>query len=68
MCGEKTIDVTQRICQLLSERLPSAALQTFAGIGHMGPVESAHAVNEAIFAHLISAEDVVTSITAGKIC
>ena len=50
--GERTQMAERRVLDRLAETLPSARLQLFRDLGHMGPITHAAAVNDAIAAHL----------------
>ena len=50
--GERTTLTERRTLERLAEALPAARLELFPGMGHMGPITHADAVNAAIAAHL----------------
>ncbi len=57
MGGSESPFTERRVVERLAAVLPRATLRMFEGIGHMGPISHARAVNEAIVAHLRSASD-----------
>ena len=59
--GDRTIDVTRRVCQSLAASLPCAALECLADSGHMGPIQNADRVNSAILAHIEAVERTVAT-------
>jgi len=50
--GELSPLPERRVLEKLAAALPGATLQMFAGVGHMGPITHATAVNAAIVAHI----------------
>lgn len=50
--GELSPMPERRVLERLAVALPDARLQMFAGVGHMGPITHATAVNAAILAHI----------------
>jgi pimeloyl-ACP methyl ester carboxylesterase len=52
MSGELTPLPSRRVAQRLVQTLPDARLRIFEGVGHMGPISHAAAVNEEIAKHL----------------
>ncbi|HYH09175.1 MAG TPA: alpha/beta hydrolase [Thermoanaerobaculia bacterium] len=52
MSGELTPLASRRVAQKLAQALPDARLKIFEGVGHMGPISHAAAVNAEIVQHL----------------
>lgn len=52
MSGELTPLPSRRVAQRLAQALPDARLRIFEGVGHMGPISHAAAVNDEIAKHL----------------
>ena len=52
MTGGQSPEIEQRVCRALQAVLPHATLETFATLGHMGPITNAKEVNARIAAHL----------------
>ena len=55
MTGELTPLPSRRVAQRLAQALPDARLKIFEGVGHMGPISHAAAVNDEIAKHLTAA-------------
>lgn len=52
MGGERTPATERRVIEKLAATLPSAKLEVFPAMGHMGPITHAAIVNAAIIAHV----------------
>lgn len=52
MCGEATRPTERAVCETLARALPNARLQTFPGLGHLGPVVAPTPINAAITEHI----------------
>lgn len=52
LSGETTPPAEQRVCEVLAEVMPRAERVVFPGVGHMGPLVAADAVNAHIAAHV----------------
>lgn len=52
MFGEATKPAERRVCETLAAALPNARLQSFPGLGHMGPIVAPTPINQAITEHI----------------
>ena len=52
MTGEHSTAAARRVCEILASTMPNAFVVHLDGMGHMGPLTHAQAVNDRIVAHI----------------